>query len=520
MKTIIPGDSPIVINPSGGMFTQIPGGSVVEINKHGASSVVPGFDFTQESYANFVGTASPATGLYATGCTVEDLGLCSDGSNHIYGLRLGACDGSKPIIMLVGSMHGSEWQNSYIMRKFMTYLANPSGPSAAYFSILKNTYDFYAIPLANPYGYINTVGCIATQVGGKYVDPNRNYDFYWSSYNDTGDTYSKGSAPESAPETLAVATKLRALMPIVLIEGHLQTGTGITVYETPITNTGYWADINAKLVSYGMPCTIYNNSNYTLPFLGNYSRTVLNTNINRHVNSIIYELGGSNTSIQDSNYALTFILQGCLYIDNWKNSQYLETITIRPIGDTCIRSNVGTTNYGIYPESWVGMYGTTFTGRMLIKFDTTRIPLGSTIDSASVNLYCLNAYVSVYNDMSLYRSLVTWYEGVSNGAEPGAGVDASVWNYKNYNGSVAWGAAGGQSGVDYYATPSATATIVKTAWNAWNVKVDMQGISNGTITDYGYFLIGDEVHTSSAHDFANREYTTASQRPYLSIVLK
>lgn len=159
-----------------------------------------------------------------------------------------------------------------------------------------------------------------------------------------------------------------------------------------------------------------------------------------------------------------------------------------PAGDTFISAGNPTFNYGTTSIVFVGSPSTS--GRLLAKLDLSGIPSNATIVSAIFQYGSSTG--SNTGTFKLHRSLVDWFEGVSNAAVPGAGVNASTWNHRNANGSVAWsGGAGGGAGTDYVSTASATQVIPGSSIGPFNfdVTADVQGMVNGTLTNRGWWMI-------------------------------
>ena len=158
--------------------------------------------------------------------------------------------------------------------------------------------------------------------------------------------------------------------------------------------------------------------------------------------------------------------------------------------------------------------------RLLIKFDLSSITAGSTINSATLYMTCTSESSSTNFDIGIHRSLVVWYEGNQSAGTP-TGEDASVWNYRNHTGSVAWtGGAGGVSGTEWAASATATTTITQAANTefSWDVTADLTyWITNGN-TNLGWWAISvGEGSTNSMKTFAASDNATASYRPRISV---
>lgn len=199
-------------------------------------------------------------------------------------------------------------------------------------------------------------------------------------------------------------------------------------------------------------------------------------------------------------------------------------LSLRPDGttgqDTYIFGEQPTWNYGAV--IWFTAGGWTppdaHPNKGLIRFDLSAIPAGALILNARLRLRCVQEESTDDYDVALHRSLVEWYEGNASGSEPGAGVDASTWNHRNANGSVAWaGGAGGAAGADYVATPTDSTTITQPlTYYTWDVTADVQGFVDGDYTNYGWWLIGDTAG-NSAKIFYSSDSGVAANRPELIV---
>lgn len=202
----------------------------------------------------------------------------------------------------------------------------------------------------------------------------------------------------------------------------------------------------------------------------------------------------------------------------------MATLNLQPGStgkDTYIFQGDPTFNFGA--NTWFTAGGwaapNNYINKALIQFDLSAIPVGSTITSATLRLYCVLEQSSADANIAVHRGLVDWFEGVSVSAAPGAGVDASVWNNRNANGPVAWaGAAGGVAGTEYASSATATTLITGTGvYFDWNVTVDVTGFVAGTFTNRGWWLIGT-IGTDTAKIFRSSDTSTSSLRPELIIV--
>lgn len=478
----------------------------------GGPYTLSGFTYTKETYANYIDDHA------ATGCTVDDLGLCSDGVNHIYGLSYG--DVGKPVIMITGGIHGAhEWHNAYILRKFMEYLVTPPGGGASYFARILARFRVYCIPCVNPYGYINNV-----YTNANNVNLNRNFDFAWSAYDDSGKTWTKGDSAFSEIESQIVRDKVLELDPVSLVDCHIEGGAEYKLHlmHRGSDNASFWGTsvkntVNAVL---GTGSVAYE----TLPDMPqehHWARDQI-ASTNRYPACAVFETGESHTDTLKSYYMLNSLLQWCLTLDTYAGQGYPEafTFTYQPDETTGIDNQISGGaaqegyNWGISNVITVGR--ASWVRRGMLKFPLpATIPTGYNITSGVVTLYCTAEDGAGDYAVGFHRSLTEWYEGAKSAAAPDAGQDGSTWNHRNANGAVAWGAAGGQSGVDYAASPTVSVTITGVGYYAFDVTADVQAWDGGA-NNYGWMLINaNEATENSRKQFSSSSEIAPSRRPKL-----
>jgi hypothetical protein len=127
--------------------------------------------------------------------------------------------------------------------------------------------------------------------------------------------------------------------------------------------------------------------------------------------------------------------------------------------------------------------------RLLVQFDLSSIPLNSTINSATLELYATSTTGS--NTIELHRITSGWTE---------SGV---TWNNQP----------------SYDAAIVSSLTSSGTGWKVWDVKSLIEGYLSGTFTNCG-FLLKSQTETGAqliSTTFASRENSNTSQRPILRI---
>lgn len=194
-----------------------------------------------------------------------------------------------------------------------------------------------------------------------------------------------------------------------------------------------------------------------------------------------------------------------------------NTITIQPDAtagkDAFLNGIVGNTenNYGTSTTSTTNAGAN---GSILIEFDLSSIPLGSTVYSAELSLY--ETARSTTTSISAYRILRDWNEGNKNGtAAESSEVD---WVHYNHD-SGTWTTPGARgSTTDRAAAASATdATFDATvnhfhSWSGAGMVADVQAWVDGTENN-GWVLYGDGAYSR----LKTSDDAAAASRPKLTI---
>jgi hypothetical protein len=136
---------------------------------------------------------------------------------------------------------------------------------------------------------------------------------------------------------------------------------------------------------------------------------------------------------------------------------------LTPAKDTSLRSSVPNNNLGGVIRLPLGVSNAgTSVNRGLVQFDLSGLPVDAIITSAKLRFNVTTptgGFVGTPG-YGVHRLLKDWGEGnkfsQSNGDLASAGE--ATWNSR-FHGTATWGAGGGQSGVDFISTASATATF-------------------------------------------------------------
>jgi MYXO-CTERM domain-containing protein len=200
------------------------------------------------------------------------------------------------------------------------------------------------------------------------------------------------------------------------------------------------------------------------------------------------------------------------------------TYTLTAVSDATIFDD-GTAEFesradGIGPHVWTSTIASGAKRRMLLRFDFSAIPPGSTV--SSVRLSLLQNRSRGEHPVAVHRVFAAWSEGPANGGGGGVGAPASAgdvtWVRRIHPGT-AWATRGG----DFAATPS-TSLVVGSIWGLrydWpstpRIVADVQGWVDRSVPNHGWILIGEELIPQSAKQFSSREGGSASVAPTLVV---
>lgn len=155
------------------------------------------------TYADFLSRMATFEASYVGAGKYEKilLGSSTQGRN-IYGYRYGPASGKHFVIDAV--IHGNEHDgiNGFIKAMELLYELEE-------FQALRDEWTLFFVPVINPDGYyLNTRNSAAVGPNGRTVNLNRNWDWFWGDYVESG-AESKGSSPESEPEVQAFLSYFR-----------------------------------------------------------------------------------------------------------------------------------------------------------------------------------------------------------------------------------------------------------------------------------------------------------------------
>jgi hypothetical protein len=197
------------------------------------------------------------------------------------------------------------------------------------------------------------------------------------------------------------------------------------------------------------------------------------------------------------------------------------TTNLVPSADTSIRNNTPDSNYGGLTSLLLGRAVTgAVVNRGLIRFDVAdRVPAGATITAVSLQV-TLTLDPTPAANFGLHRVLREWGEGDKStppnfGGAP-ATANEATWNSR-LHGAAAWGAPGGQSGVDFVADSSATTVLggVGGQFSSAEMLADVELWRNNAGTNFGWILIAVGEPASTGKQIGSRE--NPGNEPVLTI---
>lgn len=168
---------------------------------------------------------------------------------------------------------------------------------------------------------------------------------------------------------------------------------------------------------------------------------------------------------------------------------------------TYINSSVPTNNYDSSHNCAVA-WDVIKKERILLSFRPSDFPTGLLISKAEL---VLKAFVTRSNiDIQIHRMLTAWTASMV------------TWNTKD--GSTAWGTPGGQSGVDYAATPffDGSISIVNDQELRLDITDEVQSFINREFVNYGWMMLCN-TQQGNANELIFESGESGTQTPYIEI---
>lgn len=144
-------------------------------------------------YSEYVSDILPVEGY-----SLQDLGASSDPNKNMYALS-DDLNSHKPIVFLQACVHGVEWTVGHAVPLFLEYVKRPPETHKRIFQAIRNTFNFYAIPCANPWAYENNT---------------------YNNYNAVNLSVDWGDSFQTQTETQKAIAKVLELKPYAFIDCH------------------------------------------------------------------------------------------------------------------------------------------------------------------------------------------------------------------------------------------------------------------------------------------------------------
>lgn len=206
--------------------------------------------------------------------------------------------------------------------------------------------------------------------------------------------------------------------------------------------------------------------------------------------------------------------------DPCPNSSVTLTVTASQ-DNTLYEDASGSKSNGAGQYLYTGNQNNGLKRRGVVAFDVSSIPSAALVQSVTLTLFCNSAAGSPVS-VGLHRATATWGEGTSvgSGNEGSGGTSTpndATWLHRFYN-SVFWAVAGG----DFASSPSATLSVPAVAnvpyqWTGAGLVGDVQSWIEGSTTNAGWVIRGDEASSNNLRRFASRETANPANRPTLQI---
>lgn len=243
--------------------------------------------------------------------------LPSAGDRGVYGYYTDDVD--KPFIFIDGVIHKNhEWRSAYWILQFMRIIDNPDLYSVPkYFYRLRQSYNFYFIPIVSPDNYIKTIGDPSGIGNDNGVDIAENFDFMWEQTNES----TRGPFPFSENESTNIKNVVEDKSPVLYINNHAWGSlSGFTIRRPK--NRDYELLFKDMFDSLFISSGVGFNTDATYsPRLNNSSsynwvgtKSILG---GRKTLSLVFEVGTKEDLGTQISYGVTGLLINCLIADNY-----------------------------------------------------------------------------------------------------------------------------------------------------------------------------------------------------------
>lgn len=155
--------------------------------------------------------------------------------------------------------------------------------------------------------------------------------------------------------------------------------------------------------------------------------------------------------------------------------------------------------------------------RALINWNLDSIPMGSTIVSARMSLYCYKDEFGI-DTMTIYAYplLKPWIEGTQNRTDRNLdNPPSSCWI--EYGNNIPWDSEGADAPTDRSFTITSSSTNSGTGWYTFDITEAVQNWFSGSWENNGLILISSNEEVNDLKYFTSSESSITTQRPKLVI---
>lgn len=185
-----------------------------------AGGVAGSWDAT--TYDGWIAGIDTALG---TSAVKADLGAGSD-LRRVYSYTAGPTTGT-PHALILGGTHPMEMASQHAAMRFFEKFATSTDPAI---KALRSRLRITWVPTLTPSSYN------VQRANANGVDVNRNGDYFWRFFDDTGNIGTKGATAMSEPETLIVKALLDTTKIACLIDCHMLGNTGPFLQFLPVSS--------------------------------------------------------------------------------------------------------------------------------------------------------------------------------------------------------------------------------------------------------------------------------------------
>lgn len=197
-----------------------------------------------------------------------------------------------------------------------------------------------------------------------------------------------------------------------------------------------------------------------------------------------------------------------------------DVVELSPVADNTLYAVDGGLSNGAGQHFFAGTNSLVEPKRGLLRFDVASgLPADATIVGVSVVLH-MNRSAGGPSLVAFHRVLTDWGEGSTDadGSEGGGGPatpGSATWTHA-FHDDMPWGTPGGDL------DPAAGAVLLVGdvgvyEWTSAALAADVQGWLDGTVAEFGWILIGEELGSSTAKRFDSRESPDSDLRPRLVV---